>query len=467
MILALGLCLPATTWAQNPDAEREQRTESARAFDEVADSLVAMMARRWVGPRVPHPEERARPDLPVAARSWLYPLAVHAGEDVAAERVDATLAALEFAYALTTEAGFGLPALDGGRGGTGGFDLYLAPEPDRVTAYPDASTAVEFLDGVMTYAVVDPNLSENELVPCVARALAEASFLSQDPAEPATWRHAYGAWLAVAEMGDACGEPVAAQQEEPWRSYVVEGAEGGAGGALLLEALALPRDGGTGRFVRDAVQLARQRTWEGDELRGSPDLWEALSAITDHGSESQKLGRSVLRLAADRYFMGHEERRQGATNRGLLAFDEGGAVPMAFSTSWQQLPKYSPAVAPAIRPYGAAYARVDVRDAPANAILRVWLRGEFGVEWTMATMRLDAHGHELGRMRAPPRGDTPRAYLPVQLDPGTATVIIVGVNLSRRLPDADLPDENIRSFRLIVDKELPGAASTNAPNDEP
>lgn len=443
--------------AQTPPVRADAaQTQSEHAFDDVADSLVVMMEPRWTGQRVPEPTEEARPDLPVAVRSLWLPLAVHADPSVPSQRVKSTLEALEHAYLLTDATGFGLPWPDGGRGDTGGFDLYLSPTRRGADAHVDLRVSFAFLDGVSTYATVDPRVGDDELESCVAQALAEASFLGQDPAESDHWRHAYGAWLAYAQTGHASCSDLGQQQEEPWRSYVVEGGDEGAGGAWLLEGLSLQRDGGTGRFVRDMVQLARQRTWQGTQLRGSPDIWEALFAITDH--ESDKLPATLLRLAGDRYYMGDERRRRGATNPALGSMDVGAAVPLFFQTRWAELPKHSPAMSPALDAYGSAYAAVDVREAPRDAILKVWLRGEIGVEWTMATIRLDADGRELGRMRAPSRGDVPRCYLPVQLDAGTATVVVVALNLSRRLPDADVIDENVRNFRLIFDAEAPARA---------
>ncbi|NOY94380.1 MAG: hypothetical protein GXP55_24650 [Deltaproteobacteria bacterium] len=453
-VCVVGLWLLSATVA----AQDAGQTQSERIFDDVAASLVIMMEPHWTGARVPHPPEEPRPDLPVAARSVFLPLAVHADASVPRERIEASLRALEHAYLLSQETGFGLPWPDGGRGGTGEFDLYLEPTARGAEVHADAPVAFAFLDAVSSYASVDPEVDADKLESCVAQALAEASFLSQDPAESAQWRHAYGAWLAFAQTGRfGCGDPVASQQLEPWRSYVQDGAEDGGGGALLLEGLSLPRDGGTGRFIREVVQFARQRTWEGSDLRASPDLWETIHAVIEHSSD--KLPRSLRRLAADRFFLGNAERRRGATNRALLAADQGVAVPVFWRARWSQLPAHSPTMVPAIEPYGSSYAIVDVRDAAPDSILRVWLRGEYGVEWTMVTMRLDADGRELGRMSAPPRGDVPRGYLPVQLDAGTAAVVIVVLNLSRRLPDADYIDENIRTFRLIVDAEAPASAA--------
>ena len=101
-----------------------------------------------------------------------------------------------------------------------------------------------------------------------------------------------------------------------------------------------------------------------------------------------------------------------------------------------------------IEPTGSYYAEVDVRGAPAGSRLRVFLRGEFGVAWSLAAARLGPNGEELGRMSAPPRRGTPRSYLPVELGAGTATVVIAVTNLGREPRDAlHFPVPNVDGLR--------------------
>jgi hypothetical protein len=118
--------------------------------------------------------------------------------------------------------------------------------------------------------------------------------------------------------------------------------------------------------------------------------------------------------------------------------------------AWRDLPRHTPA-SEEIHPYGSGYAIVDVRDAPRGAQLRVWLRGEYGVEWALVAVRLGPDGRERGRMSAPPRRE-PRSYVPVDLVDDTTSVLVAVTNLSNRLPDADSVDENVRAFRLILDR---------------
>lgn len=115
------------------------------------------------------------------------------------------------------------------------------------------------------------------------------------------------------------------------------------------------------------------------------------------------------------------------------------------------MPAHTPAGVP-LEVFGSAYAWVDVRGAPPGSRLRVWLRGEYGVEWALTGSRIAEDGRELqGHVSAPPRRGDRRSYLPVELTPETTHVMVSVTNLSHRLPDADDPDPNARAYRLIFD----------------
>ena len=103
--------------------------------------------------------------------------------------------------------------------------------------------------------------------------------------------------------------------------------------------------------------------------------------------------------------------------------------------------------------------------APGSA-LSLWHAGEYGVEWSLVAIRLDPNGRELGRMIAPPRRN-PRSYLRLELPAGTAEVVLALTNLSSRIPDADEPDENVRSYRLTIDRAAPIGAAPTPPGNAP
>lgn len=428
-------------------------------LDEWADTVATAVGGRWEGPRVDPPEPRDRPDVPVAARSWLAPVAVHAGPRVPAERVQRALGALEDAWVTLRARGWGTPWPDGGRGGTAAFDLYLAPGAAHdADAGADPSVAWSYLDAVSSFAVVHPAVEPAALEACVIDAYAQALLLGTDPAEALQWRRATASWLTRDLTGRwGCDEAVIEQQREPWRSWISDGAGDGSGGALFLEMLSARHDRGTGAFVRDLWQLARQRTWEGDGLRASPDLWEALEVAVEQAGDD--LLENVEEFAVARWFGGDPGRERTAPIRAVRTLPPEATTP-SFSedVAWEDLPEHTPPADPPLEPYGSGYLRVDTSDAPPGSVLRIWLRGEYGVRWSMVAVRRDARGRELSRLSAPPRRE-PHSYLVVELLDDTEEVLVAVTNLSSRLPDTDEPDENVRSFKLIVSEHYAGQQS--------
>ena len=466
--------------------------------EELANAIASSMEPRWMGPRTEPPIPRPRPiaDGPWAT-SLLSPLAVHATAGTEPELVDEALAALEATADLMRITGWDAPFPDGGRGGTVGFDLYLwhgdaapdsAPPPPRpssmprlqhrsapwidlyeptegidpgdpfdarlVAAHADGPVSFSYLDAVSTFAIVDPHVGHGAIAACVAEAYAEATLLSLDPAEARSWRRATATWLAWMITGRrGCSEAVAAQQRQPWRSYVPHDPEGGAGGAILLAAISARHDGGTGDFIRDVWDLTRQRTWEGQGLRASPDLWMAFAHVIDLSGDG--LEPLIEGLAVNRFFAGAERRLRPETPSYLRGLGSDATVPLLAKLEWGRLPRRTPPMRPAVEPFGSGYVLVDVAAAPPNSMLRVWLRGEYGVRWLMTASRLDDAGHELARVSIPARRN-PNGYLMVELLEHTAQVLLVVTNLSSRLPDADVSDEYVRSFSLIVDARPQG-----------
>lgn len=435
--LSVGLSAPRTGAAQT--------MPGARAW---AEAVVALTTPRWEGPTVARPPEAPRPELPSKLESIRLPVAVHFDETIALARVEAVLAALERAYDALTAAGWPHPPADGGRGGTDGFDLYLATERpgSAVAARADASIPWALLDAVTTFAVVDPGMARGTLETCVASAYAEAVLLAMDPAEAESVRRATAEWLAWTETGQpGCHGAILDHQRDPHRSYLDH--EGDHGGALLLALLSARSDEGTGIRIRDAWHLARQASGPAaPRLRGSPDLFMAL----DHALslEGRNLLDDVRWAAAERYFIGRNGARSQRSTL-LRELPAGVSVPLFAELAFDALPRRTRAHDPPLETFGSAYARIDVQGAPADATLKVWLRGEYGVRWSLQALTLDAKGREIARLEAPIRSE-PRSYLPVELSPEVASVVIVVTNLSSRLPDADLPDENERSFELVV-----------------
>ncbi len=453
----LGLSWPG--YARN--AAHAQSTMPG--VDEFASALVQLTTRVWKGQRVSWPDAAERPSAAMVRRSLWRPLAVHVVPSLEErEKCDsvAALHALETAYDLLTKEGWSAPVWDT-LGGAADFDLYLsAAASEDVAVFADRAAHYSFLDETSAFAVIRADLDPERLLPCVVDAYAQAMLLGQDPAEAVSWRRATAAWLAWRITGQfGCTSDVAVQQQQPWRAWTshqgYSGNEGHGGGALMLALASSQYRDEHGIFFRELWQLARQRTWEGSGLRGAPDLWMALHRVLEWSE--QRLTDVVADFAVDRFFLGsHGFPLRRAS---LLAGKESAHVPFV-TVARSALPVHLPPVDPPLEPYGSSYVVVDLRknvDEPDPTAkerrLRIWLRGEYGVEWGLSAVRLDSDGRELGRLDAPPRKGVPRSFLPVELSEPTSFVLVVATNLSSRIPDADEIDENVRAARLIVDLE--------------
>ena len=158
-------------------------------------------------------------------------------------------------------------------------------------------------------------------------------------------------------------------------------------------------------------------------------------------------------LAIDRYFAGPAARSRYAQLASFAALPSDAAVPVFARPTLGETRAVVYAPFPgALGPFGSAYALIDVRQAPRDARVEVWLQGEYGVRWSLGAVRLGADGHPLGTMQAPAAEGPNGGYLPVELDPDTAGVLLVVTNLASGLPAPSLPGPSpfARSFQLIV-----------------
>lgn len=443
--------------------------------DSFRDSIVDSLAPRWTGPRVPWPERSPRPPSGGAVRSSLYPVNVHlASEAAGVEQAEEALAALERAHAWLEAHDWPTPPPDGGYGGTAGFDLYLVdaidtpidPDPESPPPLPtwasaelDAQNAWAPLDSAITHAAIDADVDPARLDACVTSAYVRAALLAHDPAEAPAWRIATGdyvAWLATGQFG-CSDEGIIRHQREPWRTWIGEG-DSGPGGALFLAMLSARTDGLTGDFIRDLWSGAPQITWEGEGLRAAPDMWQVLSTVMEVGRDP--LPRLIEEMAVARYFAGDRERERGAPLAILRELPDEAVVPLVGRTAWADLPRRFEPHGLELEPLGSAYLVVDTQGVPPGSVLRIWLRGEYGVGWALNAVRIGASGEERGRVRAPVRPRTPRSYIPLELAYGEASeVVIVVTNMGGRLVDADAPNDQVRSFSLVLDKVEPAPSA--------
>lgn len=439
LFLSMAILLSAC-----PSAEREG-VESSEARSPrpspLASLLGGLSSRVWGGPRVPEPLPSRRPELPVARWAIDGSLAVHAAPSVDPARVDAAFEALELARDALFAAGWGVPLPDGGRGGTMGFDLYLVDEPLGAKAATDGLDRTGTLDAALTYALVGAD--EVDLEACVIDAYAQAISLGLDPAESERVRRAFAAWLTYRITSRAgCEDALEAWQREPEAGPFDDALHGGAGGALFLELLD-ERSGGDGSFPRELHQLMRQRTWEGEGLRASPDVWESIEAIVR--SEGGRFHDLLVELSVARAAVA-----EATPYRVIAALD---SPPRALrETAPDALPWHSPPSARGVAAGGAAYARLHASDELApGAALRVWLQGEYGVRFSLVALALDSRGRELARRASPPGGTLHTAFVPLVVPDAAHEILLVGVGLGFERPDEDLPEPVARRLRFVID----------------
>lgn len=419
--------------------------EDPLGVDEVAEAIVLMTTPVWTGPRTPAPTETPRPgSASTTIRSDTALVAVHASPRESWDRITQVLRALEYAAGAMAGMGWPDPLPDGLLGGGPSLDLYLAPSDLPAAAHSDNLPSWSFLDRASAFAVLDPATPTHALEACVTAAYAEALLLSMDPAESRNWRRATAAWITWELTGFfGCEDAVWQQQRDPWRSWINGAAEEGAGGALWLAYLSARHDDTDPAFVRDAWYLASQRTWEGRGLRAEPDLWSAIdTAVLQSGD---RLIDNIQDLAVQRWFVG-----RGRPPTPLVAsIDSDARVPRM--RTLRRLPTRAVART-ALEPFGSAYAVLEGGAWGGESSLRVWLKGEYGVRWSLIALQLDANGAEIQRVSAPSTDGEPTAYLPIELAADTESLLLVVTNLSSRLPDADHEDPNLRAFELIVDR---------------
>lgn len=395
-------------------------------------AVTGRAGQRWVGQRVLPPEPTPRPPEVARLDSETWPISVHLDQPGEPARALAAeiLKHAEDALALLQQAGLFEDHGDAGQGGTAQRDLYLVDAP--VTgAYVDASLPVQALDGAYAFALLDVRTPKEQRAACTTEALVEAELFELDPAESEAVRKASAAYFAKLVTGQPCGAwPAPRARSSDVREVLFRP------DLLLgwLEALSARMDQNRGTFLASMWQFARQQTWEGVGLRGSPDLLEAIAkayALTHHRLED------VAGELAPRAFLPEGVARAPGAEA-ALRFDA--------------LPAHQAASAP-LGPLDSHFQLLDLGGPKPGRRLSVWSRGEYGVRWALSASRLDADGHLLSTVSAPVRKN-PDAELQVELDAETRFIWISVTNLVQGVPDPDAPPDAFeRSVRLIIDAD--------------
>lgn len=447
--------------AQAPSPGKPQAGQQPIDIADTIDALAQFMVESSQGkqPTVPYPED-ARPLVPLALCSLDQPLCVHAGDEHAPEAA-AWLSDLEEARALVAAMGFPVPQPDGGRGGTIELDVYLAPlaapdpegpvdnAPRRTSGEVDGPAGASLLDGASSYARIDPTIPAAQRFTCAVEAIAEAGLRGEDPAESRLASAAVAGFVAYLATGAfGCVDRVEAAQLTPESGLAAAETDALATLQLVLVMISRRHDGGDGAFIREVWQLARQKSPEVDALRVSPSFFEALDRALKNAGESFEAINEELGVA--RYFATRGDRDGG--KGALPALPASISVPITTIEPYPDLPAHLPVHEPLLGPLGSAYAQIDTSAAPAGSKLQVWLRGDVGPKLVLTAVRLDADGREIGRMTAPPRR-LPQSFLPVELESGTASVLLVVTMLAEDMKSlGHLEGEATFGFRLILDK---------------
>jgi hypothetical protein len=439
-VLALGL----------PGLTRHASAQTIPGLDSWADATVGTSTRKWVGPRVPFPVPTPRPASHGRIDSLLFPLSVHLAAGVSAERGLGVLAALEEVYPVLSAAGWAPTFGDGGQAGTGSHDVYVVPTAAHgAGAAIDASEPFGSFDSARAFALVDARVPSSHVAVCATEALLQAFLYELDPAEAESVRRASAAYVAYLAQGVAgCDDDFSRGLAQPREAPFGEAES--ARGALWLMRLSAREDRQSGTFLRNMWDFARQRTWEGRDLRASPDLLECVA-------QAVVLRREIFEELAASLSEQHY----------LLPAPFGVAPEKPRVLSWNDLPRHVWQAEPTIGPLGAMHAWVKLEKPRPGEQLRVWSRGELGVRWALLVTRLDAHGNEKGSMRGAVRKN-PNGFLVIELDDATTDVLITLTNVGDGTPDAD-DDESFfdHGAELIVARGNPGGTMPGTTDDPP
>jgi hypothetical protein len=398
-LLGLGLVLSSPAVAQNSP------------FQALAEHLVAPRSGPYRGPVVALEVEHARPAAgDVTWCALERPLCVH-GTAADAARAPQVLVALERAYDWLLLAGWPLPYPDGGAGGTLEHDLYLAHAvSDGAAAYPEQLAAATPLDAATAFGLLERSLPSEALPRCALVALSQAGLLARDPAEPAPWRRAsaqVASWLAAGEWG--CQPDPHGMQQAAALGLLDDAPAATSAAAVLLAWLDRRHQGGSGELVRELWELAAQRSAGPSALHAQPSGWEALGRVLESTRETLEDDLEEVAL-------------QRALAPAALGLPAGERAPLLATVSLAKLP-VAVSSREALAGYGSAFVRVQTVGTRPGSQLRIWLRGEPGVRWSLLAARLDARERNLGQLSAPPR-TLPESFLPIELTPDTHAVLI-------------------------------------------
>ena len=398
-------------------------------IDSWAETISELSAPKWTGPRVPFPESQPRPKAIGSLSSFQAPLRVHAGRGTDPHRLGAVLEQAEATLALLAQTGILDLPVDAGGGGSFERDLYLVADANQAAdAQIDASQTTGALDGAHAFALVDARLPADRLWACTAHALIEARLFELDPAESSRVRKASAGYFAELVAGEPC---MAEGREGPARDQGGSTAPLGVDPLLgWLEALSARQDQNRGVFLAMMWQFCRQHTWEGDGLRASPHLLEAIEHALGFSHES--LDQIAPELA-----------RQEAQSQMKRGQDE-----LWPTLDAARFPARLPPFSPPLDALETRHLLVELSSPKPGAHLSIWSRGEYGVRWALSATLLDEDDQPQRVVSAPVR-KLPKSELHIDLGPKATRVLVSLTNLGDGTPQLLPEDETfLRTAQL-------------------
>ncbi len=392
------------------------------------------------------------------ACSLRRPVCVHRAAAVPESAAATALEALEAAYErLVLALRLPAPAVDGGRGGTDGLDLYL-----QALASQGSGDPVELgLDPIDPWGFDRASAfcrssvrSEADLERAASLCLGEAIVARLDPATTPSLRRAFALHLWLATGSPAGTDLAAIEDAQATPERAVAGRDRGPGtmgAALLLEHLeATHGSGGPGSLATGLFAAAASDTDAGAlTWNDEPDALDVLRHT--FGARPPEAARLFGNFAVARAFLGSRDDHTHLPR--LTSVGDAGRIRFDWLLPLSTLPRRVGASRP-IEPTGSVYVWVDLDEVLASKRLGFEAEWEPPVtfQWTM--VRLDADGRELSRVAAPFQERSTRVGQLVEDLAGAAAVLIVGTNLGGigpgELHDPDLAPVEPSGYAIHV-----------------
>lgn len=124
-------------------------------------------------------------------------------------------------------------------------------------------------------------------------------------------------------------------------------------------------------------------------------------------------------------------------------------VPLSWDIPWPTKPRRLAPLRP-VAPTGASYILVHHAGAPAGARLRVEAEWEQHALFLFALVKLDANGHEIGRVPIPTRERATEAQMSLVVPPEAESILIVAMNAGDPAVALDADDDVLEPHGFTV-----------------